>query len=93
MIKKDMKVRLISVEWGSNSSAAAFKTAAMLAVSKLGITPLHKRFFSVLFSLGLYFHSPNTKNQFFLKFCTFFLISSGMKSGPAILEPVLSAIL
>ena len=31
-----MKVKLISVDWGSNSSAGAFKTAAMLAVSKLG---------------------------------------------------------
>eukprot|EP00026_Physarum_polycephalum_P006985 Phypoly_transcript_07038.p1 GENE.Phypoly_transcript_07038~~Phypoly_transcript_07038.p1 ORF type:complete len:553 (-),score=95.32 Phypoly_transcript_07038:40-1632(-) len=45
----DMKVRLISVEWGTNSSAAAFKTAAMLAVSKLG-----------------------------------------MKSGPAVLEPIMA---
>ena len=74
LMKKDMKVKLISVDWGSNSSAGAFKTAAMLAVSKLGKS-------SVSFLLFFCFFS-------FLFFFVYFNL--GMKSGPAILEPVMA---
>jgi hypothetical protein len=35
-LSKDMRVKVVSLGWGANSSVAAFKTAAMLALANIG---------------------------------------------------------